>query len=541
MLRHWVIRFRKAQSNATALLERTRGIVRDESQWPRTRQFVHFWIFVGRNFVHNRCLVRASALAYTTLLALVPMLAIAVSVSTSLLRESGAEPIQEFIEETVKRFAPQIQQVGAVENAGPDGADGEGKASEGSSGESTNATDRIGESDGPANGVESPVPSEGAMGTNAVSTAGSAKAGTGVGEPVVQGAEEFANRISDYINNIQSGALGATSMLVLVLVAISLLRTIEATFNDIWGVEEGRSIMSSIVQYWTAITLGPLLLTFSVSMRASVKFSGMMLWIQDLPAGIGDVLTYLFGIFIPIILLCGAFTLLYLLMPNTSVRWNAALVGGLVGAILLHLNSQLNVIYVSQVVTYTNIYGSLGVLPLFLIGLYVSWLILLLGAQVAYSFQNRHVYAQERQVERVNQDGRELAALRLLAMITENFLQGKCAATTQEMADVVGVPVRLVSQVIAVLEDENLVVELADPESGYVPARPPAQISIHQVLRAMRSARGDIPEMRSDELHSQILAVWGTVQGAEGKAAQPVTMQHLVDRTRSVPATSRSA
>src|SRR5207247_7682604 len=99
--------------------------------------------------------------------------------------------------------------------------------------------------------------------------------------------------------------------------------------------------------------------------------------------------------FLPVLVVCSTFALLYMLMPNTKVRWRAALVGGLVGGTLFHLNNVVSVLYVSRVVSNSKIYGSLGLVPVLMIGLYFSWLILLFGAQVAYAFQNRATYLEE--------------------------------------------------------------------------------------------------------------------------------------------------
>src|SRR5690606_3616896 len=122
-------------------------------------------------------------------------------------------------------------------------------------------------------------------------------------------------------------------------------------------------------------------------------------------------------------------TLFYKLMPATSVRWDAALIGGMFGGCVLQLNNLFSVVYLSRVVTYSKVYGGLGVLPVFLVGLYFSWLILLLGAQVAYAWQNRNAYVQEKQAESINQRGREFVALRLMTYITEQFSIGNSPPT----------------------------------------------------------------------------------------------------------------
>ena len=138
---------------------------------------------------------------------------------------------------------------------------------------------------------------------------------------------------------------------------------------------------------------------------------------------------------LPVVVLCLTFTVLYLLMPNTRVHWQAALVGGVVGGVLWHLNNYFSVLYVSRWVTNSRIYGSLAAIPVFMVGLYFSWLILLFGAQVAYAFQNRAAYLQDKQADTVNQRGREFIALRLMECIGQRFLNALPPAGVPEIAD----------------------------------------------------------------------------------------------------------
>ena len=111
----------------------------------------------------------------------------------------------------------------------------------------------------------------------------------------------------------------------------------------------------------------------------------------------------------------------------------------------------MSVLYVSRVVSNSKIYGSLGLVPVFMIGLYFSWLILLFGAQVAYAYQNRASYLEEKQVENINQRGREFIALRLMTCIGQRFVQGEPPPSAVEIAEALAVPTRLVQQIMQTL------------------------------------------------------------------------------------------
>src|SRR5439155_7500124 len=223
---------------------------------------------------------------------------------------------------------------------------------------------------------------------------------------------ELIDKIQTFITNVHSGALGLSGTVALVFVAIGLLSTIEATFNDIWGVQRGRNWFVRVIHYWAAITLGPLVIILVMGLAIGAQFQSVQNLLKDTPI-IGGLAFKL----IPFFVLCGSFTLLYELMPNTRVHWRAALVGGVVAGALWVANSNFNALFASKVVSASKIYGSLGAIPIFLFGLYLSWTILLFGAQVAYAYQNRRAYLQEKQAESVNQRGREFIALRMMTLV----------------------------------------------------------------------------------------------------------------------------
>src|SRR5204863_2327036 len=133
------------------------------------------------------------------------------------------------------------------------------------------------------------------------------------------------------------------------------------------------------------------------------------------------------------------------LMPNTKVHWKAALVGGAVAGVLWVANGQANALFASRVVSASKIYGSLSAIPIFLFGLYLSWTILLFGAQVSYAFQNRRAYVQEKQADSVNQRAREFIALRLITFVAQKFHRGEKPPRAGEMADALAVSSRLIT------------------------------------------------------------------------------------------------
>jgi membrane protein len=344
--------------------------------------------------------------------------------------------------------------------------------------------------------------------------------------------ERVSEQIMDFIGNIHSGALGLTGTLALIAIAVGLLANIEATFNDIWGVARGRSWVSRFVQYWAAITLGPMLMVLAMGLTIGGKVEAAQQSVEKWLPIIGGPLVTVATYFAPFVILTATFMLLYMLMPNTRVDWRAALIGGLVGSLLWNLNSNFNVLFATKVVNTSKIYGPLGIVPVFLIGMYFSWMIMLFGAQVSYAFQNRRSYLQERQAESVNERGREFVALRLMTRIARDYQNAQPPPAPAQLADQLDVPLRLVHRIAQLLVEARLLMEVQNgSETGYAPARPLDQITCHDILLALRTGRGQQLSTRQEPARNLVLGEFERIEEAERRAAAAVNLLALVHRS----------
>ena len=477
---------------------------RSERDVPRLQKFLHFWVLVWNSFSRNRCPARASALAYATLLALIPMLAVVISVTSSFLKTEGETSIDHFIVKFVANVMPRPVlntnvQLDLTNAAGP-----------GLLQDSPAAT---------TNPAQPAVDSTARSHTMLPSTDQEIQA--------ARARREIAHRIHEFIQNTRSSALGVTGTIALIVAAIAMLSQIETTFNDIWGAAEGRSLFMRVVLYWTVTSLGPILLALAVGLTTGPHWQSTQRLLTLMP-----LLGNLIFEFVPVLLLCLALALFYRTMPNTKVHWNAALVGGLVGGVFWHLNSLVSVLYVSRVVTNSRIYGSLGLVPVFMIGVYFAWWILLFGAQVAYAFQNRASFVEQAQVDSIDQRGRELLALRLLAWIGRRFLHGEPPVTVFEMAKELEVPTRLIQQIMQSLCTACLVIPAVRIETAYVPARPLGTISCHDIMVAMRASRGKPVATRQEPTASKIYAEFRRIERAEQEVASSVSLEALAEVSR---------
>jgi membrane protein len=189
-----------------------------------------------------------------------------------------------------------------------------------------------------------------------------------IAEPVLKALTQFASK---------ANSLGGVGLIVLVITAIALMLTIDRTLNGIWRVRTPRPIAQRVLVYWAAVTLGPLMLGVSLSLT-SYAISASSGLVRVLPGGV-NLLLALFEF----VLLAAGLAGLYHYVPNTHVRWRHAIGGAMFAAIGFEIAKKLLAWYLTQVPTYSVLYGAFATVPIFLVWLYLGWVIVLLGAVVA--------------------------------------------------------------------------------------------------------------------------------------------------------------
>ena len=193
--------------------------------------------------------------------------------------------------------------------------------------------------------------------------------------------ESIARQVLGYLTQFSRKAsrLGSVGLVAVLFSAIALVVTIERTLGQIWRVERQRPLQQRLILYWSAITLGPLLLGASLAITSYVVTASR---------GVVDVLPgslrWLLDSF-EFVLLVLCVSGLYFYVPNARVRWRHALTAGLMTALGIELGKKLLTGYLSEIPTYSAIYGAFAAVPILLVWIYMAWLIVLLGAVVASS------------------------------------------------------------------------------------------------------------------------------------------------------------
>jgi membrane protein len=288
------------------------------------------------------------------------------------------------------------------------------------------------------------------------------------------------------VSELSFEAIGAVGALLLIWAALGLLVSLENSANRIYRAPRGRSWAARIGIYWTVLTLGPILLL--VVLYAAEYWLGRA---ESLPL-VGPLFALLaefgslFGSFL-------AFLLLYKLMPNTHVRWRPALWGAFVAAGLAEASKWAFGLYVSRALPYLKLYGAIGLVPLFLFWLYVGWLIILFGLEIAFTLQAM----RGRVFERNDWRGSFVTAnpqwfVPLMVALARGSHSGQ-PVSRQELAEQLELPLEAVGELVARLEAEGLVhhVSRRGAEVGLTLAMGPERIPLARLVElASRATLG---------------------------------------------------
>ncbi|WP_414663313.1 YhjD/YihY/BrkB family envelope integrity protein [Horticoccus sp. 23ND18S-11] len=305
-------------------------------------------------------------------------------------------------------------------------------------------------------------------------------------EQVTQTANEVNPQLVEIIDNIitssRSGSAGAAGIFSLLLIVLLLFKSVEDTFNDIWGVRQGRSVLMRVVLYWTILTLGAILFFTAVAMLSAGTL--VSVFFEKTPEkealkSLG-VLVQMFSFTMLALIL----TLFYRVIPNTRVFWRGAFSGGLVVAALLFGNNLVQFFYVKRVVLERSLYGSLAIVPVLMFGLYIFWLFVLIGGVVSYAVQNVHFRNSQAAWSTLTESMRERLTLVVFLTICRRFRECLPPISASMLSTLLKVPTQLLNECLNRLVQLELVTTVRPPTHGaatdylYQPARPLNRITL---------------------------------------------------------------
>lgn len=298
--------------------------------------------------------------------------------------------------------------------------------------------------------------------------------------------EELTSRIVQYISNTDFKALGALGTAVLIYAVIMMLSNVERAFNDIWGVSRNRTLVRKISDYISVLLLGPLLIVLTTAMITSLSSHAVVRSLSNYT--IFRDFFLLFDIVIPHLGLWIAFTAMYLLMPNCRVRFVPALVAGIICGTAWELAFEVYTGFNIGVARYNKIYGTFAALPIFIIWIYISWVIVLVGAQISNAVQNIETYRQELVNTGASFGQRQIMGLYIFHEIARRFYLGRPPPTADALSRHLGIPARLVRDIADVFCKNGLLQEIDGDSHPYLPAMDLSRIRPSDIFHAIRDS-----------------------------------------------------
>lgn len=346
-------------------------------------------------------------------------------------------------------------------------------------------------------------------------------------EPLGDKGVEFSHRIMGFVENVQVGVLGSLGLVLLLYTVVSLVQKIEEAFNYIWRIRRPRRLVRRFSDYMSVVLIGPVLVFAALGITAAVMGASV---IRDLVSiGFVAVLVGLAGRLLPYILICAAFTFVYIFLPNTKVKFSAALVGGLVAGILWESGGWGFAAFISSSTRYTAIYSGFAIVIMFMIWLYVSWLILLLGAQVAYYFQYPALLNSRRREWTLSNEDREKAAILAVLLIGYNYYHQLAWWSLESLAQRMNIPSLSLQPILDVLEKNSFINESGEEPSTYFPARDIETIKLASIIEAIRHDKSSLlSATRQDPESNQLGKIMQRVDSAIDSALDQQTIKDLV-------------
>ena len=420
----------------------------DLDSLPRGRRWIIRWIrltyAVGRDLASGQLSLRATSLVYTTLLSLVPLLA----VSFSVLKALG---VHNQIEPSLRNFLAPLGERGA----------------------------------------------------------------------------EISSRIIGFVENISVGVLGSVGLALLLYTVVSLIQKIEEAFNYVWHVKRLRSLGQRFSGYLSVILIGPVLVFSAMGTTASLMATDVAQRLVAIePLGeLVDVATQL----LPYLLIIAAFAFVYAFVPNTSVRLRSAWVGALLAGVLWQSVGGAFASFIVNSTKYTAIYSGLAILVVFMIWVYLAWLILLVGASIAFYHQHpEYVMLRSREM-RLSSRVQEALGLTVMFLVADSHYRGGSPWGAEDLAEHVGLPLDAVQHILGGLERHGLLIRAGDGPAVFVPGVAPESVLLKDLMNTIRTMDEDAdPASATVALTEPACGIVQTVQRGVGDSLANRTLRDWV-------------
>lgn len=341
-------------------------------------------------------------------------------------------------------------------------------------------------------------------------------------ERLTAGSQAVTQRIMEYVSRIHVGSLGTLGISFLFVTMILVLTNIEMAFNQIWQVDRGRPWLRKCSDYLGLLVVLPVAMFVAVSLTTFVKSHLVTQELLTIDV-LGRIYVYLLKL-APFFVMWLAFSFIYLFMPNTRVNPISASAGGIIGGTLWQLCQWAYIHYQFGFKAYGAIYGALSQLPMLLIWVFVSWIILLLGAEIAFAHQNLAKFRLRQRWRAQPTTNRSYWGLQLILLVCERFEAGNSPPTIMELAEKLKVPVEEIKALLDILEGMEVLKSSGENGHEVLPAKDMKHLMIFDLLEGLEQRESIADTIAMEGYGKVILEVLRLVrdQGKQGVAGLSV-------------------
>ena len=345
-------------------------------------------------------------------------------------------------------------------------------------------------------------------------------------EPLGEQGAKITEDIFALVDNVRGGVLGGVSLAFFIYTAISMVQKVEESFNYVWYVAKRRNFARRFTEYMVVMLIGPVIIVIALGMIASLRSNTIIQFFMN--SEFFGPLFVATGKLTPYLLVTGVFTFMYIYMPNTRVRFRSALVGGIAGGTIW---ATLSVVFATFVLFSARtqlIYSGFAVAIITLIWLYLNWLVLLTGAQLAFYHQNPAFLRIGRREPRLSNAMRERLALNIMLLIGQAFREGeKSVVTIHSLAKALRIPSITLTPIIAALETEGLITSTENEDM--LPGREMSRIPLREILAVVRD-QGETGSYRNPRWARPIKGLCEQVDAAVAETIGDQPLADLLDR-----------
>ena len=343
-------------------------------------------------------------------------------------------------------------------------------------------------------------------------------------EPLGDKGVEITDKLMTLVNNVNGSVLGGIGLAFFIYTAISMVQKIEESFNYVWYVSKPRSFSRRFTEYLLILLLGPVAIAIALGALASLQNEAIVQWAAN-NALLGPIFSATNKL-TPLLVVTAVFTALYKYMPNTEVRFRSALVGGLTGGFLWVTLGVVFAAFVANSARTQAIYASFAIAIFTLFWLYLNWLILLIGSQLAFYFQNPAYMRIGRREPRLSNAMRERLALNIMLIVGAAFRDSNKSVNQRALSEELRIPSITVTPIITALASKGLLTTLENDD--LLPGREMSRITLNEILEVVR-IDGETGSYRDPRWAGAIDSIGETIDAAVESTLGDKSLSILLD------------